>query len=206
MNGNNMRSYFFRLAAAVACLLLVVAAAACGDGEEEPSLPTSTPLPPSTPEVRPTVDPGVPLIEYRSPEGGYSLGYPEGWEELEEQSGRDLAVFSWTLDGRPIAQLSVLCNREENQTVESLLEGDAAIISGLGGGGLSEPTPIEVAGTAGKQVTYAMNFGGLAVEQVAAYAVKGECGWRIGLATYGVGSLRSYLPLFERIIASFRVD
>lgn len=201
-----MRSRFFRLATAGVCLLLVAAAAACGEGEQEPLPPISTPLPPSTPEVLPTVDPGVPLVEYRLPDRGCSLGYPEGWEELEEQSGPDLAVFSWALDGKPMAQLTILCNEEENQTLDSLIQQDAAIISGLGGAGFSEPTPIEVAGTAGKQVTYTINFAGFAVEQVAAYVVKGECGWRIGLATYGEGSLRSYLPLFERIIASFRLD
>ena len=44
------------------------------------------------------------------------------------------------------------------------------------------------------------------IEQVAAYVVKGDCGWRIGLDTYAPGTLQSFLPLFERILASFRLD
>jgi len=199
-----MRTRFFKLAIAGACLLLVAGAAACGDGEEEAPIPTPVFLTPLPPQAMPTVDASVPLVEYRSPDGGFSVSHPDGWTDLRNMSGPDFAVFSWTEDGIPIAQLTVLCNRGENQTVDSLIAGDAAISAQFSGGSTSDPVPIEVAGTSGKQVTYARNVSGLTVEQVAAFVVTGDCGWRIGLDTYVKGSLQSYLPLFERILASFQ--
>jgi len=83
---------------------------------------------------------------------------------------------------------------------------DANIVSRYGGALPEESTPVELGGVPGKQVTYTLGISGFTVEQVAAYAVKGNCGWRIGLAAYGPGNLQSYLPLFERILASFRAD
>jgi hypothetical protein len=200
--GSHSRPFgLFKLAVLGICLLLV--AAACGDGEQEAPLPTPTP-PPSTPKPVPTVDPSVPLVEYRSPDMGYSMGYPEGWN-VEVPSG-PFTAFSWSLDGRPIAQLSVMCTRGENQTVDGLIQEHARIVPQIARTALAESTPIELGGTAGKQLRYTTRVAELTIEQVAAYAVIGDCGWRIGLATYGPGTLEPYLPLFERIIASFQPD
>jgi hypothetical protein len=134
------------------------------------------------------------------------VGYPEGWvADVAEDS--PFATFSWTMEGgRPVAQLTLLCNRGENQTAESLMRQDAEILPQVGATMPEESTTVEVAGVPGKQATYTVNFSGFTIEQVAVYVVKGDCGWRIGLATYGPGSLQSYLPLFERILASFRAD
>lgn len=181
-------------------------AAPCGEGEQGAAVPTTMPPTPSTPGVLPTVDAKAPLAEYYSPDRGYSVGYPEGWEEVEALSGPDFAVFSWTLDGRPMAQLTIMCNEGENQTLSSLMQQDSAVLRRVGGTRLSDPVPIEVAGAEGKLVTSAHRIGTIAIEQAKAYAVAGECGWRIGLDAYGEGSLQSFLPLFERIVASFRLD
>lgn len=209
-NKHAMKCVFARLAIAGACLLFLAVAAACGGSEEEtplftPTIPATTPSP-SAPDPLPTVDATVPLVEYSPPLGEYTVGYPRGWEVVEKATGGDLAVFGWTVDGRPMAQLSTLCTREEDLTVGGLIERDTAVIADFGGGPVSDPVSIEVAGTTGSQVTYRHGVGGLTIEQVVAYAVTEQCGWRIGLATYGGGSLESYLPLFERIIASFQVD
>jgi len=188
------------------CLLLVVAAAACGGGDEETPSSTAGPSPVATVAPLPTIDPNVPLVEYSSPEIGYSVSYPEGWK-ADAAQGSTFATFNWSLEGgRPVAQLTVLCNRGENQTAESLMAQDTAILAQYGGAMPEESTTVEVGGVSGKQVTYTVNVSGFTIEQVAAYAVKGDCGWRIGLASYSPGSLQSYLPLFERILASFRAD
>lgn len=183
-------------------MLLAAAAAACGGGGEETSVSTATPPPAITVGPVPTVDAATPLAEYRSADMGFSIGYPEGWNV--QTPGGVFSAFTWSTNGRPIAQLTLLCNQGENLTVDGLISSDRAIIASGGGSVPSEPTPIEVAGLPGKQTTYEVNLGGLTVEQVAAYVVSGECGWRIGLATYGPGTREPYLPLFDRILASFR--
>ena len=203
-SGNGLKSRFLRLVLAGGCLLLAAAIAACGGGEQKAPLSTASPSPAPTPAPLPTIDPNVPLVEYRSPDPGYSVSYPEGWD-LNASPG-PLVTFSWTLVGRPIAQLTVLCNKGQDLTVGSLIQQDAAILGRYGGTAPSEPTPVELGGVSGEQVTYTASLGGLTIEQVAAYAVKGDCGWRIGLATYSPGTLQSYLPLFQRIIASFQAD
>lgn len=213
MFSNRIKSFFVKLAVAGGCLLLVAAAAACGGSEKgapsstaEPTL-ASTPgaTPASTPEPVPTIDLGVPLVEYHSPDFGYSVSYPEGWV-LHGSESSPVTVFSWSLDGRPIAQLTVLCNKGQGQSVDGLIAQDRAILSQYGATLPTESTPVEVGGLPGKQVTYTLGYSGLTVEQVAAYAAEGDSGWRIGLATYGSGSLEPSMPLFERIIASFRPD
>jgi hypothetical protein len=134
------------------------------------------------------------------------VGYPEGWTVLASPASA-LATFAWDLSGRPIAQLTVFCNKEQNQSVESLMAQDAQIISEHGGVWPAEPTPVQLGAVSGKEVEYTTSFGSFTIEQVAVYAVKGDCGWRIGFATYGgAGGLQAYRPLFERILASFRLD
>jgi len=204
-SSNGLKSRFLRLTLAGGCLLLAAAAAACGGGGQEAPSSTASPSPASTPAPLPTIDPNVPLVEYRSPDPGYSVSYPEGWD-LNFSPGAPVANFDWTVVGRPIAQLTVTCFKGQNQTVESLIQQDTAILGQYAGTVPTESTPVELAGVSGKQLTYTVGFGGLTIEQVAAYAVKGDCGWRIGLATYIPGTLQSYLPLFQRIIASFRPD
>jgi hypothetical protein len=195
-------SFLFKPAALGAFLLLATAAVACGDGGEETSVPTATPPPAITVGPVPTVDAAVPLAEYRSADMGFSIGYPEGWKV--EVPGGIFSAFTWSISGRPIAQVTLLCNQGENMTVDGLIASDRQIIASAGGSAPSEPTPIEIAGLPGKQTTYETNFGGLTAEQAAVYVVSGECGWRIGLATYGPGTREPYLPLFDRILASFR--
>jgi hypothetical protein len=202
---NGLSSRSLRLLLTGGCLLLAAAAAACGgNGQEAPSS-TASPAPVPTVAPVPTIDPNVPLVEYSSPELGYSVSYPEGWTS-NASSGSLLATFSLTLAGRPIAQLTVLCSKGANQTVESLVMQDRVILGRYGAAMPTETTDVELGGVSGKQVAYTVGLGGLTIEQVAAYAVKGDNGWRIGLATYGAGTLQSYLPLFQRIIASFRLD
>jgi hypothetical protein len=207
MGINKAKSCFLKLAVVGSCLLLVAAAAACGGSGNVTPSSTAGPSPASTVEPLPAIDPSVPLVEYRSPDLGYSVSYPEGWD-LNAEAGSPVAYFSWSLNGRPIAQLAVLCNEGANQTVESLMQQDVDVLLLPQAGATmpTEPTPVELGGLPGKQVTYSTSFSGLTIEQVAAYAVNGDCGWRIGLATYGAGTLQSYLPLFDRIVASFRLD
>ena len=182
-------------------MLLAAAAAACGGGSEEASVSTATPPPAVTVGPVPTVDAATPLTEYRSADPGYSIGYPEGWNV--QTPGGVFSVFTWSTDGRPIAQLTLLCDRE-TKTVDGLIIKDRQIIAGAGGSVPSEPTDIEVAGQPGKEITYEVTFGALTAEQVAAYVLSGDCGWRIGLETYGSNTREPYLPLFDRILASFR--
>lgn len=204
MWGKTWMSRLVRPAAVGGCLLLAAGIAACGTSEEEP-LPTVPPSPVATLQPLPTLSPDIPLVEYRSPDGSYSIGYPEGWE-VQLAGDSPIAAFSWAVDGRPLAQLTILCITGENQTVDGLMADDARIISQAGGRPPTESTPIELAGVEGKQVTYVVPAGGLSAAQVAAYAIKGDCGWRIGLATYGAEPITAYLPLFQRILASFSAD
>jgi len=107
-----------------------------------------------------------------------------------------------------LAELIVSCYKGENQTPDGLIRQDAAAISSIGAGQI-DPTravPIELAGIAGKQLIYTTSIAGFVIEHVAAYAVQGECGWRLGLSTYGQATLDDYLPLFQRMIASFGPD
>jgi hypothetical protein len=203
-SNNGLKSRFVRLGLAGGCLLLAAATAACGGGGQKAPSSSASGSPASTPAPLPTIDPNVPLVEYRSPDPAYSVGYPEGWENVSP--GAPNPTFGWSIEGRPIAQLTVYCTKGQNLTVDSLIERDRAILGQYGATIPAEATPVELAGVSGTQVTYTVGIGGLPIEQVAAYAVKGDCGWRIGLATYVPGTLQSYLPLFQRILASFRPD
>lgn len=200
MSNNRTWPRLFKPAALGAFLLLALSTAACGGGEDT-AVPTTTPPPAITAGPLPTVDAATPLAEYRSADPGYSIGYPDGWSV--QTAGGPFSAFTWSTNGRPIAQLTVSCDQEAT-TVEGLINKDRQIVAQAGGSLPPEPTPIEVAGLEGKQVTYEVNFGGLTAEQIAAYVASGGCGWRIGLATYGTGSLDPFLPLFDRILASFQ--
>jgi hypothetical protein len=201
LSSNRSWSFLFKPAALGAFLLVAAATAACGGGGQEASGPTATPPPAVTVEPVPTVDAATPLTEYHSADPAFSIGYPEGW--VVQTPGGSFSAFTWSTDGRPIAQLTLVCD-QETKTVDGLIAKDRQIIAQAGGGDLSEPTPVEIAGLPGKEITYEVNFGSLTAEQVAAYVVSGDCGWRIGIAAYGSGTRQPYLPLFDRILASFR--
>jgi hypothetical protein len=84
---------------------------------------------------------------------------------------------------------------------------DADFASNFGGNfDWAAAVPVEIAGVEGKRISYSISVGGVAVEHVVAYVVAGSCGWRIGLNTYGPGSLEPYLPLFDRILPSVHFD
>jgi len=196
-------SYLVALCAIVLGALVIVAA--CGGDEKQP--PAEETPAEETPQARPTPDPNVPFLEYQSPGAGYSISYPEGWEVTPQGSLGDR--FTWfSPDRAPLAELIVSCYKGENQTADGLLLQDAAAISGIGSGQIdpAQAVPIEVAGIAGKQVTYTTTIAGFVIEHVAAYAVQGECGWRLGLSTYGQATLDDYLPLFQQMVESFQPD
>jgi len=181
----------------------VLALAACGGSEQgSPNEVSVT----GTAEAQlppPTVEADIPLVEYQSPDKGYTLGYPSGWEV---EAGPDLFadIFARKSEsGRSLAQLNVSCNKDA-LTTEKLAGIDAAVASRYGAVDPSGVTPVEIAGTTGGQLRYRIGVAGTAIEQVAVYAPGDECGWRLALAAYGDGTLASYLPLFERIVASFR--
>ncbi|MGB6837470.1 MAG: hypothetical protein WBF66_07185 [Dehalococcoidia bacterium] len=189
-------SYLAALCGIVVGALVVVAA--CGGEEEQPPAQ-------ATPQARPTPDPDVALVQYESPSAGYSISYPEGWEVAPQGSLGDR--FTWFSPGRaPLAEMIVSCYKGENQTPDGLIRQDAAAISGIGQIDPTRAVPIELAGIAGKQIIYTTSIAGFVIEHVAAYAVQGECGWRLGLSTYGQATLDDYLPLFQRMIASFQPD
>ncbi len=162
-----------------AIALLVVA---CGGAEKETLAPApgetsvangETP----TPEVLPTVNPDVSLVTYESPDKGYSIDYPEGWEYQVGSMGlSDNFVWS-TPEGRVLAQVSVMCEEGEGLTADSLLMKDAANVIPYGGVIDSrQAQPIQVDGVEGKQIRYFVSLAGVTVEQIVAYVVKGECG------------------------------
>jgi hypothetical protein len=183
-------------------LALMLTLAACGGGEKTVPAETSTAAANGELPV-PTVDPDIPLTEYRSADKGYTVGYPSGWEV---NAGENLYgdIFFWNSEsGRPLAQLTVSCNPDA-LTTERLMEIDAAAAAQFGSVDTGSVTPVEIAGTEGTQMRYRTTVEGVAIEQVAAYAPGDECGWRLGLAAYGSGALEPYLPLFDRIVASFQ--
>jgi hypothetical protein len=208
-----VRSWFISALLGSAALLV----AACGSGNEESgpatpggaspangAAPTSAPLP--------TVDPSVPLVGYESRDKGYAIGYPEGWE-IHPGSTDAADYFTWSLAGGQIlAQLSVTCETEAavapyRLTPDGLILRDAANVIPYGGEIDSRAAvPVRVSGVEGKQLVYAVHLGDLEVEHIVAYAVIGECGWRIGLNTFGAGSLAPFVPLFERIVDSFHTS
>jgi hypothetical protein len=190
----------------VGCLVLV----ACGGGQGQEATPTGEAGPPTPtaeaepPEPLPTVDPNVSLVEYHSPDKGYSISYPLGWQVDIQPDFADYFLWS-TESGRPLAQLAVTCN-EGALTPDDLMRVDSAVAARMGGIDPASVVPVEIAGTTGKQLRYTVQTGPLSVEQVAAYAPGEKCGWRLGLASYGSGTLLPYLPLFQRIIDSFQPD
>ena len=191
---------------AAATTLMVMAAIlfiSCG-GETESTPPEATTPSPGA-GVVPPLDPNVSLVEFRSPDKGYSLGYPEGWE-VETSPGAGTDFFFRKADDRRLALLQVTCNREL-RTAELLMTVDQNVASNFGG--VLDPSaaaPVEVGGVEGIQNRYSITIGGGSIEHVVAYVAAGDCGWRIGLNSYGSGTLEPYLPLFQRILASFHFD
>ena len=206
---SQMMTQAWRRIALVAVFAIALLAAACGGGDEEPAAPTpsepfATSAAASTPVVAPTVNPEVPLVTYESAEMGYSIGYPEGWEYRAGSGGLSDFFIQGTPQGRVFAQVSVTCAREEGVTADSLILRDAANVASMGVIDSRTAVPVQVSGVEGKSLRYFVNLGELTIEHVVAYAVVGECGWRIGLNTFGAGTLDPYVPLFERIVDTFR--
>jgi hypothetical protein len=204
-----LKGRFLKTALAAALLVAaVVLVAACGGDEGGGAAPSPEPAETpagSTPLASPVVDPNVPLVEYHSAEKGYSLSYPEGWT-VDAAPGTVTDLFSWTIDSRHLALLQVTCNREL-LTPDQLMLADGGVASDFGGQLNPEAAvPVQVEGVEGKRNMYSLTVSGLMVEHVVAYLVHGSCGWRIGLNSYGSGSLQPYLPLFDRILASVSFD
>jgi len=202
-DGEMKQRHLTLAACAVALAIAVVMGAACGgQGEVDVNFAEETVLPPSEETALPSD-----LVEHRSAEAAYSISYPEGWEiESRGSTGDSFTLFS--SPAAPVATLVVACYKGENQTPDSLIRQDAAIVARYGQGVvlLDQAVPIEIAGGTGKQIMYTTSFAGLTIEHIVAYTVRGECGWRLGLSTYGSGTLRAYLSLFQQVVASFRPD
>ena len=190
--------------------VIAVLAAACGGSESEAPKPTPSGTPSGvlqtrTPPVLSTVDPNVSLVTYESAEKGYSIGYPEGWEIRPGSAAVGDFFVGRTEEGRILAQFGVTRVEQENLTADVLIQKDVTNLVNFGG--RIDPrtaVPITVGGVEGKQLRYFVHLGELTVEHIVAYAVVGEAGWRIGLNSYGSRTLDPYVPLFERIIESFR--
>jgi hypothetical protein len=202
-----VQSRFLQVVLSSVILAGALGLAACGGGQGQEVTPTEEVGPPTEtaqagPAELPAVDPNVPLVEYQSPDRGYSISYPQGWQVDVEPGFADYFLWS-TEGGRPLAQLAVTCN-EDALTPDELISVDSAAASLFGAIDPTSIVPIDIAGTTGKQMRYTVQAGSVAVEQVVAYAPGEKCGWRLGLASYGAGTLASYLPLFQRIIESFR--
>lgn len=197
----------FAVAAWGLALFAVLAfAAACGGDNGEPATPVVE-EPTATTVPFPRVDTDVSLVEFHSIGRGYSVGYPQGWEmdANPEATGSGTDSFLWQVSERRIALLQVTCN-PRLLSPEALMQADAAIAAQFGPGfDPAAAEPVEVAGVEGLQNTYRIAVGGAQVEHVVAYIAQGECGWRIGLSTFGSGTRESFLSLFERILASFQL-
>lgn len=195
------------IASGVVCVVTLLAAA-CGGGNNETLAPTPTGASPATgavpaPTVLPTVDPNVSLVNYESAEMGYSISYPEGWEYSAGLAGTDF--FTWgTPERRVLAQLSVTRVEGEGLTADSLIQRDAAAVGNFGVIDPGTAVPVQVSGMEGKHLRYSVRVVELRIEHIVAYAADEESGWRIGLNTFGAGTLDPYVLLFERIIESFR--
>lgn len=196
------------LAASAMALAAAALLVGCGSPQEESELQNGgQPTPPQT--ALPAVDPDIALVEHHSTHKGYTLSYPEGWRVMAGEEFTD--YFVWRAEsGRTYAQVSISCRDPGDQasTPEQMVRFDAHAINELGAGRVSpsEATPLEVGGLPGRQLRYTHMLSGLKVQQVVAYAVSERCGWRISLAVYGDASMEPYLPLFQRIIATFRPD
>jgi hypothetical protein len=210
VDGRPLRQVAKRFQIVACCLALVAVlglAAACGSNGAEPATPVvEEPTPTIAPF--PNVDTNVPLVEFHSSGRGYSIGYPEGWEveASPESTGAGTDFFTWQVGAQRIAVLQVTCN-PDLLSPEDMMHADASVASRYGGIlDVNAAVPVEVGGVEGEQNTYNLSIGGLEVEHVVVYLVHGECGWRIGLSTMGPDTRDEFLPLFERILASFQLS
>jgi hypothetical protein len=185
-------------------VLGLVTLTACGSNGQSAPNDQPSPGPTETTEPLPTVDPNVPLSEYQSPDKGYSVGYPQGWEKGSVAGLLDLFVLK-TESGKVAAQLTVEClQAEPDWTPETLMTVDAKAAKTAGQVQFGQSTDVEVGGVTGKVRRYSINVQGLTIEHIAVYIIRGDCGWRIGLNSFGQNTLAAYIPLFDRILASFR--
>lgn len=181
---------------------------ACGSQGGSEGNGQASPVPTGAAEAVSTVSPDVPLTVYQSPSLGYSISYPEDWEAQPGGNGGDNFI-RMTPDGRVAALLTVACYKaQEGWTPEVLMTQDAKAVATVGQFHGATPTDVEVAGVAGKERRYWLSVAatGFIIEHVVAYLISGDCGWRIGLASYGENTLDPYIPLFDRILASFRLS
>ena len=205
-DGRPLIARFLTGALCLALAAIVALAVACGGGSEESTTPVvQEPTPTIVPF--PGIDTNVPLVEYHSTGRGYSIGYPQGWEPdaSPDATGAGTDFFLWEIGGTRFAVLQVTCNQQA-LSIDALMMTDAAFASRYGG--ILDPNtavPVEVGGVEGRRLTYNLSIGGLTVEHVVAYIAHGECGWRIGLSTFDPETREQLLPLFERILASFKL-
>ena len=187
----------------------LLGAAACGGGKESrelaPTQESSTPESGvvSTPGPVPTLDPNIRLVRYDSPDKGYSIDYPEGWQ-VEAAAVGAPDIFSWTTEEQGLmAQLTAGCTKGEGLTPEDVIAENSRYVGPYGIIDPTKATPVGVAGVTGKRLEYHTEVASYAVDHVAVFFVIGDCGWRIGLSAPVSSGLDQFLPLFDRVLASF---
>jgi hypothetical protein len=133
----------------------------------------------------------------------FSIDVPTDWksEDIAAPAGFGKRYYL-EQDGNRTAQVTVRC--QYGATIDTMTSADAALVQGLKGQfNLSKATAVSVGALEGKQVDFALVFGGTLSEQRGVYVEAPPCGWRITLQTFGAGRREQYGALFDRLLATF---
>jgi hypothetical protein len=196
-------------------------AAACGGGA------TSTPVPSATAPstvtasaseaasaVAPTELTGddktalalggrVGMRDYRDHDGRYTIKVPVGWTAQEGQNAYSATLGSTTTGVPASAQVGVYCL--PNSTVDQLIASDLNILqqAGVGGFGLTDERPAQVASLPAREVRWSGDFRGLHLDHVSVYFEGHGCAWRILLTIYPGASIDALRPVLDTMLETF---
>ena len=189
-------------------VLSALVVVACGSGDDRtPGSSTATQTAgEGTAPASPIPDPTFPLVEYVASDKGYALSYPEDWQIMAGPTQLADTYYYDSPDGRQLAKITVTCYEGSDWTAASMASIDAKIGVRLAGFNQGESREVQIGDVTGTMKSFSFRFNTFLVETVAVYAPRADCGWRVALNTWEPGASAVYLPLFERVISTFRFE
>lgn len=194
--------------AVLGCSLLLAAACRSSSGSKQPGAvspgasssvvavpPTATPTLSPEQAAAATAGPNADLVDYRDPDGRYTVKQPRGWVRQESPN--------WVLSSQPSDQylttFGIFC--DPGGTAANLIAQDASVANNVGRRRVVNEGPASVAGGPAQLVVSVTSLSTLPLNNVTYYFEGHGCAWRVQLTTTsGV----DYAGLAARLVASFK--
>jgi hypothetical protein len=215
-----MRKRYIPVLFALLPLVSVLSLSACGgsSGGSSDTTPVPTDLARTTCKAPQAAAPTTPgslpqgLAEYRSPERGYRVQYPESWSVEANAVGvaniTGDAFFTGDTAGKINANVSVTCETVPIGTSSGdFIDAKRTVVQRTVGKLPDIDKMLTVNGSEAASVAYSLQVAQtpepIAIDKVEVYFADDMGGWTIAL-TAPKGSIATYRPAFDALVQSYR--